>query len=156
MTSDQIIRILDLKPYLNGGFFRETHRSELHSLGTMNLIATSVYYLLTPAAVSKFYKFSVDMSFHFYCGDPITWIFLKESGEVEKFVMGSLLEHHQVPQLHVAASTWVGGFVNPGGSFSLLGIILSPGMDFQNITVADREQLMTQYAIAEKYINQLS
>jgi len=149
MTSDQIIQLLDLKPHPEGGYYRETYRSPGQILKTGDgrperPFSTCIYYLLTHGTVSKFHRLSSDEIFHFYSGDPVTWVLLGAAGKTEKRVLGSPVKGH-LAQLVVPAGTWFGGFLNEGGDHALMGTTVAPGFEFSDFELAGREKLLAEF-----------
>jgi len=155
MTAEQLIRLLDLKPHPEGGYYRETYRAPAPP-GSRRAYSTAIYYLLVPGAVSKFHRLASDEVFHFYQGDPVTWVLLHEGGKMEKNEMGSLLDYKQRVQMVVPAGTWFGGYLNEGGSFALMGTTVAPGFEFEDFQLAAREELLAGFPNAEKEIIRLT
>src|ERR1039458_10444581 len=121
MTAQEIIRFLDLKRHPEGGFYRETYRSFEAIPGTSRVLSTAIYYMLVPESVSKLHHLKSDEMFHFYLGDPVTWVLLDPSKKVRKIVLGNKIQAGEHLQMLVTAGTWVGGSLNKGGSFALMG-----------------------------------
>jgi len=77
MTAEEIIRLLDLKPHPEGGFYKETYRSSRTITGTPSRAhSTAIYYLLVPGAVSRMHRLKSDEIFHYYMGGAVTWVLL--------------------------------------------------------------------------------
>ena len=75
----QIISGLNLQPHPEGGFFRESYRSNgfIHPkgfdgnyIGERNY-ATAIYFLLTSEVFSAFHRILQDEIWHFYDGSPL-------------------------------------------------------------------------------------
>ena len=158
MTAEEIIRLLDLKPHPEGGYYRETYRSPGISPGSQprRSYSTAIYYFLTPGTSSKMHRLDHDEVFHFYMGDPVTWVLLGPGGRFEKKVLGNRLELGETPQLVIQAGTWFGGYLDEGGRYSLMGTTVAPGFEFQDFHLAERKTLLAGYPAAEKEILRLS
>jgi len=158
MTSDQLIQQLDLKPHPEGGFYKETYRSQGKTAGSTpgRSHSTAIYYLLVPGAVSKLHRLAFDEIFHFYLGDPVTWVLLGASKKMEKVVLGQGLESGQQLQMIVKAETWFGGALNEGGSYALMGTTVAPGFEFEDFELGKREELLKLFPNAEKEILRLT
>ncbi len=156
MTADQLIRLLDLKPHPEGGYYRETYRSFDAIPGSSKVYSTAIYYMLVPGAVSKMHRLKADEVFHFYLGDPVTWVLLEPSKKVRKVVLGNVLESGQHPQMAVPAGTWFGGYLNEGGNFALMGTTVAPGFEFSDFELGKREELLKAFPNAEKEILSLT
>jgi uncharacterized protein len=164
MTAEQIIKLLGLKPHPEGGFFRETYRSEegipLEGLpegypGPRNF-STAIYYLLTPGTCSKMHRLATDEVFHFYLGDPVTWVLLYAGGDFEQVTMGSLIERGHRVQMTVPAGTWFGGALAEGGTFGLIGSTMAPGFDEEDFHLGERVELTGKWPKAAKEIERLT
>jgi predicted cupin superfamily sugar epimerase len=156
VTADEIIRLLELKPHPEGGFYRETYRSGQTIPGLSRVHSTGIYYLLVPGAVSKLHSLKSDEMFHFYLGDPVTWVLLSPDGKMEKVVLGTAVEMGQTFQLLIKAGTWFGGYLNDGGSFGLMGTTVAPGFEFEDFIFGDKKKLLADFPQAEKEISRLS
>jgi|SRR5581483_1126840 len=158
MKADDLVRLLDLKPHPEGGFYRESYRSPSKIAGSKPIRAcsTAIYYLLVPGAISKMHRIKADEVFHFYLGDPVTWVLLDPQGGMKKVVLGKDLSKGQQLQLVIPAGTWFGGYLNEGGAFGLMGTTVAPGFEFEDFELAGREGLLKAYPRAEKEIFQLT
>ena len=58
----RLVTALRLTPHPEGGFYRETYRTEQ---------ATAIYYLLTADTFSEMHRLDADEIYHFYAGDPV-------------------------------------------------------------------------------------
>src|SRR5580658_375538 len=157
MTVDQIIQSLNLKPHPEGGYYRETYRgpSPIPGLKPQRFFSTAIYYLLTPDSVSKMHRLASDEIFHFYLGDPVTWVLLGPDGNAQKMVLGQGLEQGQQVQLVIPAGTWFGGYLNEGGSFALMGTTVAPGFEFDDFVLGGREKLLALFPRAAEEIRRL-
>jgi len=147
---EDIIQKLQLKPHPEGGFFKETYRSNetipedsLPSLfeGTRNY-STCIYYLLRSGDFSAFHKINQDEIWHFYLGSPIKLYVISESGTLSEVIIGSDLSSGQVPQFVVPKHFWFAAKVVEPNNFALVGCTVSPGFDFKDFTLASRENLV--------------
>lgn len=157
MTSEEIIRLLDLKPHPEGGFYRETYRSSTSLPGVApRAYSTAIYYLLIPGAISRMHRLKSDEIFHFYKGDPVTWVFLTPGEPVKKVVLGGSLDKGQKVQMMVSSGTWFGGSLNEGGQYALMGTTVAPGFEFEDFEIGSREALLKAFPQSKKEIIRLS
>lgn len=149
----EIIDSLELKPHPEGGFFKETYRSKgtikVDSLdaeyeGERNY-STSIYFMLTSEKFSSFHKINQDEIWHFYQGSPIELHTISESGIHKKHIIGNDLMNAQKPQLVVPGNHWFAAKVIDPDSYSLVGCTVSPGFDFEDFTLAERDVLIQQF-----------
>lgn len=158
VTAEELIRSLDLKPHPEGGYYRETYRgpSLIPGLDPPRAFSTAIYYLLVPGALSRMHRLASDEMFHFYLGDPVTWVLLEKGGNARKVVLGPNLEAGQSVQLLIPAGTWFGGTLNEGGKFALMGTTVAPGFDFADFHLASRDALLKEFPGAEAEILRLT
>jgi len=161
MKADQLIDLLDLKPHPEGGYFRETYRSSGQVLKSSTgkadrPFSTAIYYMLIPGTLSKFHKLSSDEVFHFYSGDPVTWVLLGAGGRKRKVILGNDLGSGQELQMVVPAGTWFGGYLNEGGRYALMGTTVAPGFEFADFVMGRREELLMLFPSFEAEILKLT
>lgn len=151
--TDELIESLNLQPHPEGGFFKETYRSEEFidpsSLddcysGKRNY-STSIYFLLTSESFSAFHKIHQDETWHFYEGSPIELHTISEAGEHHKYLIGPDISSDQVFQLTVPGNHWFASKVLNPNSYSLVGCTVAPGFDFDDFTLAKRQELITSF-----------
>lgn len=150
-TADDVIRALDLKPLPEeGGYFRETYRSEKLNVPasvfgirseTQRVISTAIYYLVRPESFSALHRIESDEVFHFYGGDPVEMIQIDENGELTRFTIGSDIFNGETPQVVVRRGVWQGLKLKDGGKWALMGTTVSPGFEFEDFDVGDRQKL---------------
>ena len=158
LNAEELIRSLDLKPHPEGGYYRETYRgpSLIPGLEPPRPFSTAIYYLLVPGALSKMHRLASDEMFHFYLGDPVTWVLLEKEGNWRKIILGPNLQAGQTVQLLIAAGTWFGGYLNEGGKFALMGTTVAPGFDFADFQLGNPEELLKAFPRAEAEILRLT
>lgn len=159
LTADKIIKLLDLQPLsFEGGYFRETYRSELiiHHNALPDRytedksVSTAIYYFLTTERKSVMHRIPTDEVFHFYLGDTVEMLLLYEDGTAEVKYLGTDIKDGQSPQIIVPRNTWQGARVIKGGEFALMGTTVSPGFDFPDLEIGDFEKLAQAFP---EYIN---
>ncbi|HET9870673.1 MAG TPA: cupin domain-containing protein [bacterium] len=158
MTAGDLVRDLGLLPHPEGGFYRETYRAAgtTPTASGGRAHSTCIYYLLVRGAKSRLHRLASDEVFHFYLGDPVTWVLLKPEGGSEEKTLGPRLDRGQSPQMVVSAGTWFGGELAPGGSFALMGTTVAPGFDFADFELADPEALARDFPAAQGWIARLA
>src|ERR1700726_1509016 len=74
LSAAEIIRLLDLHPHPEGGFFRETFRDSARD-ARGRAVSTLIYFLLDAGQVSRWHKVDATEVWHFYAGAPLEiWI----------------------------------------------------------------------------------
>jgi predicted cupin superfamily sugar epimerase len=152
-SAEYWISKLNLQPHPEGGFFRETYRSEENIqrlalperfAGTRNF-STAIYFLLRTEDRSVFHRIKLDELWHFYAGSSLTLYILKDKA-LTKQVLGSDLNAGQNLQIVIPANCWFGAKVNEPDSFVLSGCTVSPGFDFSDFEIASREKLLREFS----------
>ncbi|RKY04895.1 hypothetical protein DRP77_02595 [Candidatus Poribacteria bacterium] len=139
----ELIELLQLRPHPEGGFYRETYRSDLiippdalpDRYRGPRCVCTAIYYLLTAGEVSALHRVASDEIWHFYAGDPLELLIL-EGKEARLARLGSDLLSGEVPQVLVPAGAWQGARVAEGGKWSLVGCTVAPGFEFEDFELA--------------------
>jgi uncharacterized protein len=133
---NKIIHRLGLKKLeVEGGFFKETYRSEQKLENSKN-IATAIYYLLTNKDFSRLHKLPSDEIYHFYLGDAVEMLNLYEDGTSDIIILGNDILQEQKPQILVPKNTWQASRLKKGGTFALMGTTMSPGFDHSDYSDA--------------------
>lgn len=152
-TIKQLIDYFDLQEHPEGGYFKETYRSEGEIpnsvLGTKfegsRNYSTGIYFLLTSDVFSAFHKIRQDEMWHFYQGSPLTLHTISPNGEYSKQVMGLNFDDGELPQFTAPKEYWFAAEVNKTDSYSFVGCTVSPGFDFRDFELAEREALVTTF-----------
>ena len=161
---DKIIETLDLKPHPEGGYFKETYRSQgiikedslsPAYLGERNY-STCIYFLLTSDKFSAFHRINQDEIWHFYDGSPILLHMISESGKYAKQIIGKDFEKKEAPQFVVPGGSWFAAEVVSPDSYSLVGCTVSPGFSFEDFQLKPRQELISSYPDLKEVISKLT
>jgi predicted cupin superfamily sugar epimerase len=161
---NQIIKYLDLQSHPEGGFYKETYRSDrtmnpthsgLEMDGERNF-ATSIYFLLVSGNFSAFHRIKQDEIWHFYDGAPVCLHVIGFGGVYQKVKIGRDFSKGEVPQYVVKAGDWFASEVSEGGEYSLTGCTVSPGFDFRDFELAIGSELTKEYPQYENDICRLT
>jgi predicted cupin superfamily sugar epimerase len=155
LSAQKIIDFLNLLPLdIEGGYFRETYRSEL-TISAANLpnvyagnrsASTCIYYLLTPDTFSAIHRVKSDEIFHFYAGDPVEMLELHPDGTARTVIISNDLAGGHEPQHVVPAGVWQGCRLAPGGkNWALMGCTVAPGFDYSDFELAERASLIAEH-----------
>jgi len=153
MTAEEVKQLLHLEPLaIEGGFFRETYRSRWNvsseylpdGFRGSRSIGTAIYYMITPETFSALHRLPGTEVFHFYLGDPAIMLQLRPDGSSCTVTLGpDLVQGHQ-PQVVVRGHVWQGCRLAPEGKWALMGTTMSPGFDYADYEIGEREQLCGQ------------
>jgi uncharacterized protein len=165
MTSlDTLIRALRLNPHPEGGYFRETYRSEgvirREELGGKfsgnRNFSTCIYFLLTSESFSAFHRIVQEEAWHFYDGSPLHLHMISPQGKYQDVIIGRNIEQGEVPQFVVPGGTWFAAEVTVNDSFSLLGCTVAPGFDFADFEMGKRDELIADFPECREVIRSLT
>jgi uncharacterized protein len=164
-TAEELIRHFQLQPHpKEGGFFRETYRSENvwpqaalpPRYPSDRRASTAIYYLLTPATFSALHRLQTDEIFHFYLGSPVRMLQLAPDGTGRTIVLGPDLIAGQQVQVVVPRGVWQGSMLEPGGDFALLGCTVAPGFEYADYENGTRTELLKRYPAFAEAITRLT
>ena len=165
ITAQDLVRLYDLTPHPEGGFFKETFRDvgviPHHALPSQFIkgdrhFSTAIYFLLPEGTKSKLHRILSDEVWHFYLGDPLTIVQISPKGDVEKIVLGHDVQAGQKVQHVVPAGFWFGASPNSGSRFSFVGCTVAPGFDFADFEMGTRSSLLQQFPQAKDVIELLT
>jgi len=144
-TAEEWIHCLELTPHPEGGYYRETYRSD-GSISKESLpkgmdgersFGTAIYFLLAAGQVSRWHQILSDELWFFHAGAPLEVIVLQPDGGEQKIHLGLDISGGQMPQAMVPARSWFGSRLLRGqGDFSLVSCTVSPGFDFRDFRLA--------------------
>ena len=166
-AAEEMIKALALEPLpIEGGFFRETYRSQETISGTSlppayprdatRSLATSIYYLLTPDTFSEMHRLPTEEIFHVYLGGPVRMFQIPADGSGREILLGTDVLAGHKPQVIVPAGVWQGSLLEPGVQFALLGATMTPGFDYTDYEHGRRADLLAQYPAYETLITRLT
>ena len=156
MTQMQhLIEALQLLPHPEGGFYKETYRSELTLESKDRQLLTSIYFLLTSANVSKFHRIKSDELWYFHAGSPLVVHTLGERGH-QQHHLGLDLFKGQQPFLWIPKDTIFGSTVLENDGFSLVSCAVAPGFDFRDFELFERSELLRAYPEHKEIVERLS
>jgi uncharacterized protein len=157
MTADYYIKKLQLQKHPEGGYYRETYRSE-ESLPERfkgdRCFGTSIYFLLKGNEFSAFHKIMSDETWHFYAGTAVTIYMIDERGNYAEQKIGNDLDSGEMYQFTVTANVWFASKVTDENSFCLVGCTVAPGFDFADFQMAEKNKMLEQFPQHKNIIEQ--
>ena len=153
MTAKDWIQHLDMLPHPEGGYFKETYKSEelipLEGLPSRfpgsRSMGTAIYFLLEKDHFSAFHRLKADEVWHFYDGTQLLLHQIDEEGKYHSQALGKDLNEGEAPQAIVPAGTWFAAEVVDKSSFALVGCTMAPGFDFEDFEMPARASLLTMF-----------
>lgn len=144
-SHEEIIKDLNLSPHNEGGFFRQTYKSDYTVQPQKESYArscvTHIYYFLSKGMHSIFHKVKHDEIWNLYDGEGVTlYTFDAENDKVEEQILTQQdLKFHAV----VRGDIWQAA--EPIGDYVLVGCTVAPGWELE-----DEEYLSDHAEIVEK------
>ncbi len=163
MEIEALIRDLGLKAHPEGGYFKETYRCD-ETAGPELLperfegnraYSTAIYYLLAGSDISAFHRIKSDEIWHFYSGRTIIIHVIHSDGTLEQKKLGSNPDRGESFQVLVKRGCWFAAGLEYEEGYALVGCTVSPGFDFADFEMGNRQRLVLSYpehqALIEKY-----
>ena len=155
---------LNLIAHPEGGYYRETYRSELAiarealppQFTGPRLVSTAIYFLLEGENFSAFHRLQSDELWHFYSGCAITLDVIDPDGGHSEIKLGCDPDTGEVFQAAVKAGRWFASRVRDPKSFALAGCTVAPGFDFADFEFGKRAELVRLYPQHRNLIESLT
>lgn len=160
----ELIYRLKLTEHPEGGFYKETYRSDgeipksalPENFSENRNYCTGIYFLLTSDTFSAFHRIQQDEMWHFYEGSSLTIHIIDEKGNYSFQKLGLNLNNNETPQFTVPKKVWFAAKVNEPGSYSFVGCTVSPGFNFDDFELAERGKLTTRFPIHKDLIKKFT
>jgi hypothetical protein len=131
MTAEEVVRLLDLRPHPEGGFFRETFSDPVDLDGRS--ASTAIYFLLPGGQRSHWHRVDAVETWHFYAGAPLR-LSIGAEGRRTDLLLGPDLHAGQRPQGVVPRDAWQAA--ESLGDWTLVGCTVAPGFRFEGFVMA--------------------
>ncbi|MGV8016695.1 MAG: cupin domain-containing protein [Ignavibacteria bacterium] len=160
--AEKIIRALSLKKHPEGGYFSEIYRSpeKISSLPERfergHSLYTSIYFLLQENDYSAFHILKSDEIWHFYEGTVLDIHIIRKDGSLETVSLGRDIAKGERYQYLVESGQYFAAEVRDKTSFALVGCTVSPGFEYEDFDMPEREELIKKYPLHSDIIIRLS
>jgi uncharacterized protein len=152
-TAEYWVQHLNLIPHPEGGFFREIYRSSISVEKKMlplgykdsRRLATSIYYLLRSEDISHFHRLRSDELWYYHFGSGVRIVIIDQEGHKQTKLLGPKIEKAEHMQVLIPAGTIFGAEVIDSDSFSLIGCAVTPGFEFEDFEMFNKEDLLQAY-----------
>lgn len=138
---EELIKTHQLLPHPEGGYYKETYRSEF---------STGIFYLLTKGQKSSFHRIKSDEMWHFYGGDSLSVVEITNEGTLKE----TRLDKNQV-QYVVPAGVWFGAYLPEGSEFAFVGCTVAPAFHFADLEMGNKTKMLTEFSNAKEMIEKL-
>ena len=131
--AEELIRLLDLRPHPEGGWYRETYRSAVQVTALQRPVRsalTTIYYLLAAGGFSAWHRVRSDEVWHWYEGEPLELMLATpDCSAVQRHRVG-MVSPATEPVVTVPAGWWQAA--RPLGELALCGCTVAPGFEFED------------------------
>ena len=185
-TTAQMAASLGLEPHPEGGYYLETYRAAqtLRTPRGERPASTAILFLVTADSVSRLHRLSSDELWAYQGGLPLELVTIAPGGEVLRRVLGDpeevrIRDHEQpataevpvglpqgalgwLPQALVPAGSWQGARLAGGPhqpsqrAWALVSCVVTPGFDFADFELADRDALLAAHPQHAELIRELT
>lgn len=156
----EYVKLLNLQPHPEGGYYTETYRSDevvsLKSFNGSRNISTGIYYLLEKGTFSAFHRIKSDEMWHFYDGTDLSVYILDQQGALEVIRLGRNIGNGEKLQAVVPAGCWFASRVESEDGLALVGCTVSPGFDFKDFEMGNRNDLIQKFPEHSELIKSLT
>lgn len=136
LSTQEVVRLLDLAPHPEGGFYRQTFRDS-SSVGGGRAASTAIYYLLPGGGVSAWHRVDAAEVWHFYAGAALELKIATPGASTEILRLGAALAGER-PQAVVLPGVWQSAKSLGRGpdEWTLVGCTVAPGFEFAGFELA--------------------
>lgn len=128
-----LIRLLDLQPHPEGGWYRETWRAE--TLVDGRATATAILFLLEQGQRSHWHRVDATELWLFHVGSSLRLDTTpSDAGSIASARLGTDIASGEQPQIRIAAGEWQSAEADSG--WALVSCIVSPGFEFAGFSLA--------------------
>jgi predicted cupin superfamily sugar epimerase len=154
INSSDWIKKLDLKPHIEGGYFREYYKSDfILESGSQDgffpdgrCVSTAIYYLLESTDISSFHRIKSDEIWHFYSGSSLTIHIIDDNnGFYTAHKLGCRPGLDENLSVVVKKGLWFAAGVNEPDTFVLAGCTVSPGFDYRDFEIGEKAMLLKKF-----------
>lgn len=163
VTANYWIERLQLQSHPEGGFYKETYRanggilsSALPScFGGNRNFSTAIYFLLRSQDKSHFHRIKSDELWHYHAGTSLSIFVLTDRGLLTH-KLGANPDNGESLQIIIPANHWFAARVDIQESYVLAGCTVSPGFDFDDFELGERNSLTKLFPSFAELIESLT
>ncbi len=162
------INKLQLEKHIEGGYFAEVYKSEDKVVNIdakssdkeaiIRSAGSSIYFLLEKEDFSAWHKLKSDEIWHYYDGNSAIEIhFIDDNGNYSSKILGHPEKVSGASfQIVVPSNFWFAAELQDKNDYALVGCTVSPGFEYQDFILADRDKLIEKYPQHTKIIIRLT
>ena len=133
--ASELIRVLNLQPHPEGGFYRETWRSGIQvevDQRPSRAALTTIYFLLAAGSFSAWHRVRSDEVWHWYEGESLELLLASPDFSITQRHRLGPVGAGTEPVVTVPADWWQAA--RPLGDYALCGCTVAPGFEFEDFT----------------------
>ena len=166
---DDWVKILDLKPHPEGGYYSETYRNAdqctLERYDQQSrFCSTAIYFLLRlpDSPISLVHRIKADEMWHFHAGLPLMiHVFDEKDASYTKLILDNRVDVSvdARPQFLVPHGKWFGAEILPANRaerYTLCGCTCTPGFDYKDFEWGKRSYLIEKFPAFKDLITRLT
>ncbi|HDK7167882.1 TPA: cupin domain-containing protein [Clostridium botulinum] len=161
--ANYFIEKLDMTAHPEGGYYKESFISAENitdsdlttTFDDKRILWTSIYFLLRNGEVSNFHRLKSDEMWYYHSGSPLTIYMITPEGELITEQLGLDIEKGEKPQVLVPKNYIFGSAMNNKG-YALVGCMVSPGFEFRDFELFERDTLLNIYPKYKETIEKLT
>ncbi len=161
--TETLIATFGLQLHPEGGWYKETYRSEVMleadclpaAFTGKRALSTGIYFLLEQGNFSAFHRIQSDECWHFYAGHSLEIFVISPYGDLTITSLGSDFMSGELFQFVVPANCWFASRPATGSAFCFVGCTVAPGFSFDDFELADAAVLSGQYPAHAQLIGEL-
>lgn len=129
---NEIIRMLDMKPHPEGGWYVETWRDGVEVDGRST--CTAIYFLLAADQVSAWHRVDASEIWLWHAGAPLALTMSEDGVSARSYRLGPGLRQGEVPQAVIPPDSWQ--TAESLGAWTLVSCVVAPGFEFSGFEMA--------------------
>ncbi len=161
--TDRIIKSLDLKPHIEGGYYKRTWQSEI-SIDQSNLqknfksthcLASNILYLLKSSEFSALHSLNSEELWTFISGISLKLHLFNPDNKYQQVIIGTNFINGEVPQFSIKAGTVFAAEPNTDMGYSLVSCFVCPEFKDEDFVFAEANDLIIRFPNQKELILKL-
>ena len=142
-SAEYYINNLNMEKHIEGGYFKESFRSQ-DEVNKDKKLWSSIYFLLETGEVSNFHRLKSDELWYYHDGEALTIYMITPEGELITKKLGKNIEKGEAPQVLVEKGCIFGSVMNNDG-YALVGCMVAPAFQYDEFELFKRDDLLELY-----------
>lgn len=142
-SAEYYINNLNMEKHIEGGYFKESFRSQ-DEVNKDKKLWSSIYFLLETGEVSNFHRLKSDELWYYHDGEALTIYMITPEGELITKKLGKNIEKGEAPQVLVEKGCIFGSAMNNDG-YALVGCMVAPAFQYDEFELFKRDDLLELY-----------